>query len=311
MRKPKEPRDLGQIEPYMGRWTWPCREMEIGDAFTVDPEDKAIGGVRAAVASAGYRMGKKFSTVMDGEMIRVTSVPMDAQLTAADANEARVHLVGGDGDKYLGVLQPPLDGRRWAWPFKRMEPGQYFHVAHCDRHPGEAQQLAFVRADTLGFKIATNRDDPELPGHLRIEYVDRTKEKVNRDLEVNVADQLGMRWYGKMFYDFEYQNLQNNVGASMFHACKQIEKPRFNAFVMKDYNGLADFYFELSEDGVKITSIPKGMSVEAYERLTSDEREAEAAKVQQEHDLEAANREANRKRGEPIFMGKPEIDPFS
>lgn len=261
----REPKDLGQIEPYMGRWIWPFREMDAGDWFTVHPEDKPIGGVRAAANAAGYRMGKKFSIVNDNGMIRCTCVPLDAELTAADANDERIVLIGGDGDKYLGILEPPADGGRWAWPFRTMEPGQYFHVRHDDKHPEKVRQFAHVRGGVQGFSVSVRANDPDMPGHCRVEYVDRTSAMFLRDLPYKPVADLIMRCYGVEVDDLRYTELQDHPGKSIFNPVKRLEKSRFDAFVFQNYTP-TDFYVEMLEDGVRFTAIPKGTTVDAWER---------------------------------------------
>lgn len=305
---------LGQLEFNGGFARWPFGQMEIGDWFTVDPNDKSAVAVSTYAYQTGRRLRRKFAVVSEEEAITVTRLDekQDIQGQSHELRAKQAILVDGDGENDLGVLQPP-EGRQWSWPFSIMTPGQYFYVDHLDRHPERVRMFAGLRAKQLEMAVSVTAHAPEKPGFCRITYVDKAKETVNRNIEVYPTDALGMRWYGKMFYDFGFQALQHNVGASIFHKCKQLEKPRFDKFVMIDYNGLADFYFELFEDGAKITSIPKGMTAEAYERMNEIERKEKTDAVQAEHDREYAERQAKRGPGEPIFMGdhKPEIDPFS
>lgn len=255
----------GQIGAINGRWHWPCAMMGIGDTFDVDPEDKPIGGVRNAVNSAGYRLGMKFSTTMVNGMILVERVALDSERTAGDANEARINIIGGDGGDYLGVLQAPFDGGRWAWPFKRMQPGQFFHVDHNDRHPEEVRQLAHVRAGTLGYSVSVRADDPEKPGFTRVEYVDKTRGEEDRDKSYAATNSLLSTHYDFTFDDLNLWHLQDRpfepqvlVEDHLGRAVHCEQKPRFDKIVLKmDY---ASFGIEFFEDRLVVTGLPKGMT---------------------------------------------------
>lgn len=194
----------------------------------------------------------------------------------ADANAKRVNLIGGDGENYLGVLEPPLDGGRWAWPFKQMEPGQYFRVNHEDRPPEDVRQLAHVRAGLMGYSISVAANDPEAIGYCRVTYVDKTKAKTE-DRHVTWAgfDKLLQRHYGITYMNVSvtatepgyvgYRDMVTDPDKNdvPIRPIKQIEKPRFDRFILEDY----EFHYgiEFREDAIISHCLRKGTQIEQWE----------------------------------------------
>lgn len=238
-------------------WRWPFRHMQQGDWFTVSALEKPIGTVRNAATQAGYRLNKRFSVTGDGETITVTcEAPLEeGGRTPAQIAADKAILVGGDGDKYLGILEPP-EKAQWAWPFGRMEPGQYFHVRHSDRHPERVRQLAMVRAAQLAIKISVKADDPDLPGYCRVEYVDITKTEGQQDVSFKAMDQLLHRCYGIGFSDLRVEYLQDRMFQPASIPAERFEKPRFDAYVMQEH--VMAYALELKEHEIVVTGLPKG-----------------------------------------------------
>lgn len=168
-------RDLGQLEPYFGRWVWPLREMEVGDTFTVATKDKPTGAVRSYVAGQQERIGKKFTVVREGDMTRVTCIPYAT--TPGDRQRWRnVALFSGaperdspeDDGLFLGILQPPAEGSTWCWPFNAMEPGQWFLVDKQHKEPEDIRRSAYSLSRPHGLAVSVNVHPLDHPGYVKI-----------------------------------------------------------------------------------------------------------------------------------------------
>jgi hypothetical protein len=248
---------LGEWEPVApGIWRWPFSAMRVGDYFTVRHSDKPHGTVQQYAYNQGARLGMRFRVTSDGEVSTVervderTVAPQPAQLAAE-----RAILTGGDGDKYLGVLVPPTQGQ-WSWPFGKMEPGQYFHVNHEDRHPERVRQGAMIRAAQLAIKLSVRGNDPEQPGYARITYVDISQEEVERELGPEATDRILKRCYGTTFDQLQAWHMQDKEWASQDFPAKRIKAPRLLVFVVEFT--FASFGLTLGEDKITVTGLPKG-----------------------------------------------------
>jgi hypothetical protein len=272
----REGNSFGQIDPVApGIWRWPYRYMEPGDFFTVPENSRPSGAIRDHAYKEGRRLGKRFSVTSDGEETTVIClVPGEKKDMAGDLASTKAILVGGDGDKYLGVLQPPEHGR-WSWPFATMEPGQYFHVNNEDR-PGErTRALAMLRGAQLSMKMSVMANDPDKEGYCRITYVDAADDPTARDLSYPAFAKLMMRCYGIAPYQLGFEFLQDRIGErivirqygipdpkdhqkEILMPIVQVQKPRFESYALEDR--VMSIAFELGEDEIAMTGLPKGMS---------------------------------------------------
>lgn len=249
---PHEGFDFGVIEPLApGIWRWPYTKMEVGDSFLVHQEQKPIGAVRAYTAGEVARLGRKFSVTTEGDYAKVTRV--DPGETMSERQAARAQLAGGDGEKYLGVLDPT--DQRWAWPFAQMEPGQYFHVPHEARHPEKVRAFAYLRGKYLGIPISVNVNDPEMLGHCRVEYLEggHLGAKTQTDVEYGVFDQILQAHYGIAEGDIGF------IGSPAQHKTYEIEQispPRNDRLVVSSFDGAAGV--EFFPDRIELTKLPPG-----------------------------------------------------
>ncbi len=261
-------RETGQTGNYWGHieavaphvWRWPFSKMEHGDWFTVSEADRPSGGVRnTAYQAATRRRNTKFAVKTDGETVTVICLPKDhvdpSDRTLSQRAADKAILIGGDGDKYLGTLVPPK-GWRWSWPFGTMEPGQYFHVDHEDRHPERVRQTAMLRAGQLAIRLSVCAKDPERPGYCRIEYVDITKEINAEEMGPEALDQVIKRYYGCTFNHFNVWHMQNKPWQSVRIDCPARKTPRDMSFVAEfDF---VTFGIALDRHGITVTGLPRG-----------------------------------------------------
>ncbi len=253
---------LGEVEPLgYGLWRWPFKKMTEGSYFTVREDQKPVGAVRQYAYSEGARLGKRFIVTTDGETITVTCEPKpeNGGRLPSEIAADKALFVEGDGEQYLGILVPPDNGARWSWPFGRMEPGQYFHVAHADRHPERVRQLAMVRAACLAIQISVCANDPARPGHARIEYVDVATKAANPDLTFDMTNALLARCY-----DMDLHSMPANAwsvqpsdlvaeGRTYRVERPQIAAPKQTSFMLKMESYRIGF--ELDKDGFTLTGL--------------------------------------------------------
>lgn len=66
--------DLGEVQPFRGRWTWPFAEMQEGEFFRVDQALRAKGAVANLAYVRGSKLGRRFSVTDDPEHVGFTRV---------------------------------------------------------------------------------------------------------------------------------------------------------------------------------------------------------------------------------------------
>lgn len=164
--------DFGIVQPVAPNvFRWPYAHMEVGDVFFVDPMDKPIGAVRGYAQKEGQRLGCKFSVSMVDDLIKVERFPKEVDLRSMPRLEQEAQFTDKlDDPNHLGVLAPPATGQ-WRWPFRQMEPGQYFHVSHADRNPEAVRAFAMTRASYFGLPLSVQANATDIPGCARIEYL--------------------------------------------------------------------------------------------------------------------------------------------
>jgi hypothetical protein len=253
--------------------------MAIGDQFSVHQEQKPNGAVKVYAHSEGRRLGPayKFATRLEGDYTVVTRVDPDQQPSERRDVVAAAQLVGGDGGHYLGVLNPPESGA-WVWPFSIMQPGDYFHVRHEDRLPEKVRGFALLRGRQLALPLRTTIDDPQHPGHIRIEYdAGRRAAPAPQAVNYGTMNAILTEHYGLSVEAIDPWAVQEKPDELRVPA-RQRSKPR-NRMVMMDVD-FALFGFELGEDEIVVNWLPKGTS---YEMWLMGERASAPAAKQIEH----------------------------
>jgi hypothetical protein len=247
----------------MGRWQWPLREMEIGDSFTVAEEDKPIGSVENYVYNRQRALGMMFTVKKEGAMARVTRVIPGQRRS----RRGQPVFKGGDGDKFLGVLQPPLFAyERWRWPFRDMEHGQWFLVDKQWRDPEKIRASAHNLARLNSLPISVNVNPPEHEGFVKIEAVAPREQPGHRDfVSYDVARSMVSRCYGVNLDDLKWPYL-DKVGDSL--TVKDIEAldlPGFPYQVFYAGGKLDDPYgIHFRKDAMSIEKLPDAWTVKHW-----------------------------------------------
>ncbi len=243
---------FGVIEPDpRGFWRWPFGEMKPADWFDVHFEARPIGAVRQLAYISGVRLGKKFSAVSKGDYTMVTCLD-PADVSPAPRSSEAV-LVGGDGDKYLGVLQPPAQGN-WSWPFADMEPGQYFHVAHDDRPPERVRATAMMRGHQLSMPISVTANDHEKQGHAKVEYLAAPR---GTALDTSNVDYQGLTALLLRYADVDPSEVNFWGSERTEYPIERIAETPKPEYFYKDFDG-TKYRFEILEDRIVVTRTAQG-----------------------------------------------------
>lgn len=75
--------------------------------------------------------------------------------------------------KDLGVIEPHTLTGKWHWPFRQMEPGDFFKVKHSQRNAEDLRTMVSVRAAQLGKRFSFEKHDPISPTLMRVTCRDR------------------------------------------------------------------------------------------------------------------------------------------
>jgi len=174
--------------------------------------------------------------------------------------------------KYLGEIAPIYG--RWHWPLKAMEPGDWFHVDHAVRPPGEVGHYVNVRATQLGMTLSFMANDPEKAGFAKVtrpDFANQDERPEGAVLEYGVAKSKMLDWYG---YDID----QLPVGAIAYGSQQEridmetIEPPRVRRIIVRSAEQF-DYGLRLDGEGFDFIPLPKGATLGMWksEPLTLDE----------------------------------------
>lgn len=125
--------------------------------------------------------------------------------------------------RFLGNIEPKYG--RWAWPFRAMEPGDWFTVKHADRDPGLVAQMAYVRATQMGKRFSVDKDFQ--PGLLKVECVPPTS--LDKHAPEAIIDVMNWGMYEKLVRthtDIEPNGTHGdyqNVGSSTRWPCQYVK----------------------------------------------------------------------------------------
>lgn len=110
-------KDFGIIGPSgAGRWVWPFREMDVGDFFHVDPQDRPIQKVRTTAYCRGYQLGFKFSTTKgENGLSRVERVDPEIAMRERAALVLEYDTVRNRLMTLYGLDREGVDGLHWSF----------------------------------------------------------------------------------------------------------------------------------------------------------------------------------------------------
>jgi hypothetical protein len=145
--------DFGRVKPLYGRWHWPFRQMEVGDHFYVNYEDRAPEDVRALGGVRAAQLGIRISCRKDDELqaMRVERVPV------AQSNE-RALPKAMDYEQFKGLVtrlyELDADALQWA---RCIDPGARAWLA-TPRVGDDPRKLVEVEVAGMSYAVELRGD---------------------------------------------------------------------------------------------------------------------------------------------------------
>lgn len=196
--------------------------------------------------------------------------------------------------KDYGIVRPGWNGR-WQWPLSIMEPGDYFHVAHDDKAPGNLRHLVSVRAAQLGANFSVRKDSPALAGHSLVicappKEVREALQGATSVIEYGTAKRKIAECYAGIDLDKAPWGVIENWKEAFVEG-RRIAEPMQPRYVFTMVNNTIGV--ELLSNGVRLMRLPNGATPKQWDVMESewDRQRAEwEAKQEEERQREEALR---------------------
>lgn len=163
---------------------------------------------------------------------------------------------------FIGEVKPVYG--RWHWPFRSMEPGDWFVVDHALKLPSDVGHYVNVRSTQLGIPLRFMQDDPDRPGYCRVTRPDTQAQPEAKVIEASweLAKNKLREWYGVHIDELPY-------GMAYLHETSRVDRPQVvkpsveaMIFDAREYEWIIGITFDA--EGFTLHRLPRGTGASGW-----------------------------------------------